>query len=608
MRTPALARLLVGLALGLALFTVLATVIFLFGTGLFFQFRHPFYQWWLYLFAYRQNPVVRFWLIASGGPSLALVLLIGIVVMVKGRAFRGWSLRRDHNPMKPIDDPIRAPTDNHGHARWMTMDEARKRFPGPSPEYGGIVVGEAYSVSDDKVAGQAFDPSDRSTWGQGGTAPLLVDPGTVGSSHALMFAGSGGYKSTTAVSTLLNWTGSAVILDPSVELGPMLRAAREAIGHKVYELNPRASGVGFNVLEWIDTSSPLAEIDVAAVVDWVCGDNTKATDANSDFFKSSGKELVTALLAHILWDDTIPKELKTLKTLRAGVVTPEHDLRAALAHIHQHSKSRLARDLAGGLKDVVQQTFSGIYKNATADTAWLSTSAYADLVSGNTFSAADLVGGKTTVFINIPLKALDATPAIARVITGALLNAVYEADGHVRGRVLFLLDEAARLGPMKIIETARDCARKYRITLMLYYQSVGQLRDLFGEQGPSKWFESVSWFGFAGVKTKQLAEELATTIGEYGVLAWSEGENTGTSGKGLEAGHRSKGNTLTYHELKRQLIRAEEIMHDMRDDEQIIIPKSGRPLRCGRAIYFRRPEMVSRVAQNRFANTKKVPA
>lgn len=608
MRASTVARLLVGLVLGLALFTVLATVIFLFGTGLLFHFQHPFYQWWLYLFEYGRNPAVRFWLIASGVPAFALPVVLGVVVLIRGRSFRGWSLRRDHNPVKRIDDPIRAPTDNHGHARWMTMDEARKRFPGPAPEYGGIVIGEGYSVSDDKVAGQAFIPSDRSTWGQGGTAPLLIDPGTVGSSHGLMFAGSGGYKSTTAISTILNWTGSAVILDPSSELGPMLRAAREAIGHKVYELNPRAGGVGFNVIEWIDITSPLAEIDVAAVVDWVCGDDNKSGDANSDFFKTSGKELVTALLAHILWDDDIPKELKTLRTLRAGVVTPEHDLRAMLADIHANSKSRLARDLAGGLKDVVQQTFSGIYKNATADTAWLSTSAYADLVSGNTFSAADLVGGKTTVFINIPLKALDATPAIARVITGALLNAVYEADGAVEGRVLFLLDEAARLGPMKIIETARDCARKYRITMMLYYQSIGQLRELFGEQGPSKWFESVSWFGFAGVKTKQVAEEIAATIGEYGVLAWSDGENTGTSGKGFEAGHRSRGETRTYHEVKRQLIRAEEIMHDMRDDEQIIIPKSGRPLRCGRAIYFRRPKMVRRVANNRFAAKPRGPA
>ncbi|WP_048858065.1 type IV secretory system conjugative DNA transfer family protein, partial [Acidiphilium multivorum] len=96
------------------------------------------------------------------------------------------------------------------------------------------------------------------------------------------------------------------------------------------------------------------------------------------------------------------------------------------------------------LKDIVDETFSGIYKNATQDTAWLSTAAYADLVSGNTFRCAELTLGKATVFINIPLKALDATPAVARVITGALLNAAYEADGAIEGRVLFLLDEAAR--------------------------------------------------------------------------------------------------------------------------------------------------------------------
>ncbi|MGC9271264.1 type IV secretory system conjugative DNA transfer family protein, partial [Acidiphilium sp.] len=398
-----------GLAFCLVAFSVLATQIFLIGLfgplKAYHVFHYPFWQWWLYLIDDYGNHQVRFWLIVSGIPAFAVPFLFVVMAMVRGRAFRGWSLRRDHNPLKRVDDPIRAPTDNHGHARWMTMDEARKRFPGPSPEYGGIVVGEAYEVHRDSVADVHLDPADRSTWGQGGTAPLLIDPGTVGSSHALMFAGSGGYKSTTAVSTLLNWSGSAVILDPSVELGPMLRAAREAIGHKVYELNPRSSAVGFNVIEWIDISSPLAEIDVAAVVDWICGDTPANGDENSKFFKSSGKELVTALLAHILWDDTIPKELKTLRTVRAGVVTPEHDLRAMLAHIHKNSNSRLARDLAGGLKDVVQQTFSGIYKNATADTAWLSTSAYADLVSGNTFSAADLVGGKVTVFINIPLKA-----------------------------------------------------------------------------------------------------------------------------------------------------------------------------------------------------------
>ena len=44
-------------------------------------------------------------------------------------------------------------------------------------------------------------------------------------------------------------------------------------------------------------------------------------------------------------------------------------------------------------------------------------------------------------------------------------------------------------------------------------------------------------------------------------------------------------------------------MHDVRDDEQFILSRGMAPLRCGRAIYFRRPEMQARVAANRFHNS-----
>ena len=69
------------------------------------------------------------------------------------------------------------------------------------------------------------------------------------------------------------------------------------------------------------------------------------------------------------------------------------------------------------------------------------------------------------MFVQVPLKTLQATPALGRVIVGALLNAAYEADGRVRGRILFLLDEVARLGYMGVLEQARDAGRKYGITL-----------------------------------------------------------------------------------------------------------------------------------------------
>ena len=97
------------------------------------------------------------------------------------------------------------------------------------------------------------------------------------------------------------------------------------------------------------------------------------------------------------------------------------------------------------------------------------------LRAGIATSERDLLSGRVSVFLQVPLAALQTTPAIGRTVIGALLNAAYEADGQVSGRVLYLLDEVARLGPMKIIETARDAGRRYGITLQLLYQSVGQL-------------------------------------------------------------------------------------------------------------------------------------
>ena len=62
---------------------------------------------------------------------------------------------------------IRGRSDNYGHADWLSIREARRLFPGPDPSYGGIVVGEAYRVDQDRVARRAFDPADRKQLGTG---------------------------------------------------------------------------------------------------------------------------------------------------------------------------------------------------------------------------------------------------------------------------------------------------------------------------------------------------------------------------------------------------------------------------------------------------------
>jgi type IV secretion system protein VirD4 len=60
---------------------------------------------------------------------------------------------------------------------------------------------------------------------------------------------------------------------------------------------------------------------------------------------------------------------------------------------------------------------------------------------------------------------------------------------------------------------------------------------------------------------------------------------------------------VNVHEIRRVLIAASEMQQDLRDDEIIIVPANGLPIRCGRAIYFRRPDMVDRVQTTRFVTS-----
>jgi len=105
----------------------------------------------------------------------------------------------------------------HGDA---DSDRARPLAARLFPETGGIVVGEAYRVDRDSVSTTIFRANDPASWGTGGRASLLCFDGSFGSSHGIVFAGSGGYKTTSVtIPTALKWGSTLVALDPSKRSG-----------------------------------------------------------------------------------------------------------------------------------------------------------------------------------------------------------------------------------------------------------------------------------------------------------------------------------------------------------------------------------------------------
>jgi type IV secretion system protein VirD4 len=476
----------------------------------------------------------------------------------------------------------------HGDAEWMALKDARRLF----PEAGGIVVGEAYRVDKDTVAERGFRADDRETWGVGGKAPLLCFDASFGSTHGLVFAGSGGFKTTSVtVPTALKWGGSLVALDPSNEVAPMVVEHRRNAGRDVFILDPRDPSTGFNVLDWIGRFGGTKEEDLVAVANWVVTDTGRQASIRDDFFRASALQLITALIADVCLSGHTEKEKQHLRQMRANLSEPEPKLRERLQAIYDNSGSEFVKENVAPFIAMTPETFSGVYANAVKETHWLSYPNYAALVSGSSFATDAITSGKIDIFVNLDLKTLESHPGLARTIIGALLNAIYNRDGKVEGRTLFLLDEVARLGYLRILETARDAGRKYGISLVLLFQSIGQMREAYGgRDATSKWFESASWVSFAAINDPDTADYISRRCGNTTVEVDQLNRSSQMSGSSR---------TRSKHLAARPLILPEEVLR-MRGDEQIIFTAGNAPLRCGRAIWFRRSDMKSVVSKNRF--------
>jgi type IV secretion system protein VirD4 len=491
-----------------------------------------------------------------------------------------------------VPEPVkRAKRGTFGDADWLPMSATGKLF----PPRGEIVVGERYRVDQDIVHKLPFDPNDPATWGKGGKAPLLTYRQDFDSTHMLFFAGSGGYKTTSnVVPTALRYTGPLICLDPSNEVAPVVAEHRtRVLGREVMVLDPANPIMGFNVLDGIEHSRQKEE-DIVGIAHMLLSESVRFESSTGSYFQNQAHNLLTGLLAHVMLSPEYAGR-RNLRSLRQIVSEPEPSVLAMLRDIREHSASAFIRETLGVFTNMTEQTFSGVYSTASKDTQWLSLDSYAALVCGNAFRSSDIISGKKDVFLNIPASILRSYPGIARIIIGSLINVMIHADGAFKRRALFMLDEVDLLGYMRVLEEARDRGRKYGISMMLMYQSVGQLERHFGRDGAVSWIDGCAFASYASVKALDTARNVSAQCGEMTVEVKGSSRNIGWDTKN---GALRKSESINYQ--RRPLIMPHEITQAMRKDEQIIIVQGHNPIRCGRAIYFRRKDMNEAAKTNRF--------
>lgn len=585
----------------------------------------PLALWTVALTAYRFGGASKLWAWGAWGVSLAYLALglnaewarigpyvaslgvdivphLDLALIASSLPVAGaWKLTR---AVQPAALSLDTSDKVHGAADFLDMKRARSLLSAD----GGIVLGEAYRVDHDRVAGVAFDPRKKGTWGKGGSQPILAHDGVsgTGSGHFIQFAGSGGLKTVAnGVPSALRWCTSLVYLDPSTEVLPMVRGAREAMGHRVFALNPSDPGTdALNPLDWIDPTTPSSVSDIHAVVAQLA-DGDLGGKPGDDYFFRAGKRLIAVVLAYVLYEPRMDDGARTLRKVYELVSLPSDKLRKLLETIHGKGRGfgfGFPAPEAGKLAGITPKQFDGIHDEAATILQWLADPTLAALVSGSDFRTADITDGRTDVFVNVPLKTLQASPGLARFVLGAFLQAHIEADGRIGGRTLFLLDECYQLGGFRTLEVARDNGRKYGVNLVLLYQAYGQLERSWGPEGAKAWMANAQGASFAAVSDHETAELVSAMCGDTTVVASSASNAEGGARDALDVlGSVNRSVGLSTSQAARRLIKPDEV-RTMRADEQIVFLRGEAPLRCGRAIYFRRPDMVRAVEANRFAN------
>ena len=512
-----------------------------------------------------------------------------------------------------------------GDARWLDMLEASKLFP---PD-GEVVIGEAYRPDQERTGHEAFDPGNKRTWGSGGRGPLLTYKLNFDSTHMLFFAGSGGYKTTsTVVPTALRYCGSMVVLDPAREVGQLVGPVRSkmpverhnsdgtVIKRTAIMLDPTSQKVqGCDVLEPIIASTSLLT-DAVAFARLMTAESPKKSGGSDQYFEQQALNLMTGLLVYVLTSEELAR-CRQLDQLRALASLTEKDLKKKIAAIVGNDGSdeapefvaepqyrRFLKETLGPYVNMADQTFTGIASSVAKDTQWLSIPSLRAMVCGDSFKVSDLPNGELDVFIQMPGDLMKSYPGVCRTLIGSLMKAMEAAQGDYKKRVLFVLDEVDLLGYMSILEEARDRGRKYGITLMMMYQSVGQLEKHFGKEGATSWFEGAAFASYAAIKSRETAEQLSKQAGEVTVevegrsqsSSWMDGLFSKNAGQNARI-------TSSVSLQKRPLILPHEI-REMRADEQSIMVRGYPALRAGRAIYFRRPEMLAGLGQSAFGPKK----
>ena len=296
--------------------------------------------------------------------------------------------------------------------------------------------------------------------------------------HVVTVAGSrAGKSSSVLIPNLLRYPGSALVLDPKGELAKATAGAREAMGQKVFILDPFGEtgtrSHRHNPFDELKQSKgDHVTADAALLADALIISNDK-----DPHWTDSAKNLIRGLTLHLLHTG----EQATIREMRRLLNADPDELDATLKAMRRSDAydgavanvgaAFLGKALAGG------EELASILSTAQEQTTPLDD--VRTLTDASDFSLRDLKEGRVTIYLVLPGMRMGTHFRWLRVVIQQAMAAMELSRAKPEFPVLFLLEEFPVLGYMRPIETAAGFVASFGVKLWTVLQDFSQLKTQY---------------------------------------------------------------------------------------------------------------------------------
>lgn len=463
-----------------------------------------------------------------------------------------------------VDNSSTHPLGSHGSARWGTVDEIRQ---------GGHLVAPG------KPGGFAL--------GRVPDALVGMDARFRFVGHVVTVAPTGSGKGIGAViPNLLDYPGSALVLDVKGENAAVTARARRALGQAVYSVDPFAvngdGGAAFNVLDRLDVWNPDCVSESAILADALVIAESKGDAVH---FDESAKNFLQGLMLHVAGlDDAERRNLGELRRLLTAGESEFFDVLGAMAADDTAAFGIPAR-AANTLMGMADKERGSVLSTARRNTAFLDDPRVSAALSRSDFDLSEIKATAMTVYLVMPANRIGPNARFLRLFISSVIAAITSSNVQPAHRVAFLLDEFGQLGYMKQIEDAVSLLRGYGLAFWVFIQDLSQLKGTY-----PKWqtFLANSAKSFFGTDDYDTAKYISDSLGKATIEF--ETENTGkNSGSGLSGGggsmNRGKSTGTSQQFTGRELLTPDEVMR-LGPEHPIVLVRGERPYLLDRLNYL----------------------